>query len=246
MNFAKNNLILVADAHLNDSGTDEKFFRMLDRISALPSSYHVIFLGDIYDLWFALPYYESDSQKRFLQWCEKEKQKRTVYFLEGNHEFFVARNRKRYFTKIAAGKITDGNLQFLHGDRINSADWKYFLLRMVLRNPVTALIMWIGHSIGMSVAWKIREKLRHTNQIHKKTFPIKYVRKTLRKAEKKQIRTLIAGHFHQQGTIQEKSCLMYILPAYAIDGEIGLYNTESAVLTVGTPEQILTERNNAQ
>ena len=239
----ENKLILVADAHLNDSGTDESFFRMLDRISALPSSYPVVFLGDIYDLWFALPWYESESQKRFLQWCKEEKQKRIVYFLEGNHEFFVAQNRKKYFTAIHSSRITMGNLQFLHGDRINSADWKYFLLRMVLRNPITALAMIIGHSIGMAVAWKIREKLRHTNQFHKKTFPEKYVRMALRKAEKKKIHTLIAGHFHHAGTIEEKSCLMYILPAYAVKGEIGLYDTESGELKIDTPDHLLTERN---
>lgn len=242
MIFLKNNLILVADAHLNDSGKDENFFQMLDRISLLPPSYHVIFLGDIFDLWFALPYYESENQKRFLSWCKNEKQKRNVFFLEGNHEFFVARNRKTFFTKISAGNITCSNLTFLHGDRINTADWKYFLLRMVLRNPLTAFAMWVGHSIGMSVAWKIREKLRHTNQIHKKTLPVNYIRKALRKAERNHIHTIIAGHFHQMGTIQENNCQMYILPAYAINGEIGLYNTESDKLTVGLPDQILTER----
>ena len=78
MNFTENKLILIADAHLNDSETDEAFFRMLDRIRALPSSYPVVFLGDIYDLWFALPWYESESQKRFLQWCKEEKQKRNA------------------------------------------------------------------------------------------------------------------------------------------------------------------------
>lgn len=243
MNFTKNKLILVADAHLNDSEKDEAFFRMLEQIRLLPPSYPVIFLGDIYDLWFALPRYESESQKRFLQWCKEEKQKRTVLFLEGNHEFFVTQNRKKYFTAINSRRITAGDLQFLHGDRINSADWKYFLLRLVLRNPITALIMIIGHSIGMSVAWKLREKLRHTNQHHKKTFPEKYVRKTMRKANRKNVRTLIAGHFHHAGTIEENNCQMYILPAYAVNGEIGMYNTESGELTIDTPDHLLTERN---
>lgn len=243
MNFANNKLILVADAHLNDPEKEETFFRMLERFRTLPPSYPVIFLGDIYDLWFALPGYESESQKRFLQWCKEEKDKRVVLFLEGNHEFFVTQNRKKYFTAINSRKITVGNIQFRHGDRINTADWKYFLLRLVLRNPITALIMILGRSIGMSVAWKLREKLRHTNQHHKKTFPEKYVRKTMRRVSRKNIHTLIAGHFHHAGTLEEKSCLMYILPAYAVNGEIGLYNTETGELMINTPDQLLTERN---
>ena len=82
-------LVIITDAHVS-AGTRaaEAFFRMLAKLSAGPHG--VIFLGDIFDLWIALPRYETGLQHEFLKWCRREKARRTVGYVEGNHEFFVA------------------------------------------------------------------------------------------------------------------------------------------------------------
>jgi len=50
--------ILIADSHLNGEDDFQPFYRMLKRISSLSSDYAVVFLGDNFDLWFAIPDYE--------------------------------------------------------------------------------------------------------------------------------------------------------------------------------------------
>ena len=61
--------MVVADAHLNGGDAAGAFSRLLARISELPRSCGAVFLGDIFDLWLALPGYESEEQKQFLKDC---------------------------------------------------------------------------------------------------------------------------------------------------------------------------------
>lgn len=238
MVFEENKLILVADAHLDGGKNEERFFRMLEEIRALPPAVSLVFLGDIFDLWFALPGYESPAQIKFLQWCREESARRTVYFLEGNHEFFTAAYRKDAFSGISANHITGTRFAFFHGDRINRRDWKYQLLRLAVRNIFTALLMRIFKKIGPGIAWKIRHSLRHTNQVNKKYFPARYAEETIARFAKQGINRIFAGHFHECRVIESGDCRMYILPAFAQKGELGVYDPESDHLETGDIQQL--------
>ena len=113
--------LMIADAHLTCLGPEDEFFRVLDDVSRLPGDIGIIFLGDIFDLWIALRGYENGEHRRFLEWCRREKSNREVVFLEGNHEFFVAKKYADNFTYIGEDSFQDGLLQWLHGDRINGS-----------------------------------------------------------------------------------------------------------------------------
>ena len=108
--------ILVADSHLPDepAGTEE-FFSMLDSLARFASSFEkekrpsLVFLGDIFELWIALPGYEKESHRRFLDWCGRHREEFPVLFIEGNHEFFVSFLHRKSFTFCTANRIREND-----------------------------------------------------------------------------------------------------------------------------------------
>ena len=61
-------MIIIADAHVDAAGNNvSDFFQMLQAIEK--TDHDVIFLGDIFDLWVALPRYEKDIHRAFSRRC---------------------------------------------------------------------------------------------------------------------------------------------------------------------------------
>jgi len=87
--MASRSIIIIADSHVTGGGNIEPDFReMMERIAQ--TDFDLLFLGDIMDLWIAKDGFEDDLQHWFVAWCLREKQKRSIVYVEGNHEFFVA------------------------------------------------------------------------------------------------------------------------------------------------------------
>lgn len=221
-------LLLVTDAHLNGGEEQKAFFDFLRRTEALPESCAVAFLGDIFDLWFALPGYETEDQRRFLDWCDKEKVKRDIYFVEGNHEFFVTARRKKHFTRIVSREIRFGDLLLVHGDQINASDWQYKLLRFALRNPLTRILTQCGAlgGVGPALSWKIRHGLAKVNVEQKKRFPEQEILRYLERKARSGIRTVITGHFHHERFLEQNGCRFSVIESFAKGGKILLYDAE--------------------
>ena len=235
------NLLLVADAHLNGGENQRLFFDFLDRLSRLPGTCAAGFLGDIFDLWFALPGYETEDQKRFLVWCEEEMKKRDVFFVEGNHEFFVNARRKKYFTRLAPREIRLDGLLLIHGDQINRLDWQYKLLRLILRNPLTCFLTWCAAlgGIGPALAWKIRHALRDVNLRQKKRFPENQIQAYLKRASRKGICQVFAGHFHHTREREWDGCRFTVIDAFAKESEAALYDAVNRTLETGFYEKLI-------
>lgn len=221
--------ILIADSHLSDEASTEEFFRMLDCICAFALKKEkscrpaLVFLGDIFDLWIAVPGYERECHRRFLLWCRKYKEEFPIYFIEGNHEFFVAFRHKKDFTFCTANMIREKALVFLHGDMVNLSDWKYRCLRALVRNPGTALLFCLfARYGGTALAEKVRNCLKKTNLEHKKYFPVSFMEKRASQLLKGEKLWLVAGHFHEQHILCEENSgrKICILPAW--DKEKGL------------------------
>lgn len=222
---------MIADAHLTCRKPEDGFFRMLDAAARLPGDVGIIFLGDVFDLWIALPGYENDEHRRFLDWCRREKEKRKIIFLEGNHEFFVAKAYRDAFTYTDENAYRDGVLQWLHGDRINKRDYAYAVLRFILRNPLTRGFLWlVGPTFGPSLARYVRERLRTTNQAHKRCFPEPCALRYLASCPPDSI--VFAGHFHDRATKTADGRILEVLPAYANASELAYYDPASPSLAV--------------
>ncbi len=237
MKYIEEKLILIADSHIRSGEIRDAFFCLLEKIHSMPENVSAVFLGDIFDLWIALPGYESEDQRRFLRWCEQEKERRNVIFLEGNHEFFVAGTRKQYFSAVSGKEILRNGIRLIHGDMINKADWKYRLLRFGIRNSFTRLLLRLTafRNFGPDICWKIRHGLKHTNQAHKKFFPEAHALEYMKTHPEKKI---IAGHFHEGKRLDIPGKTMYILPSFASGTEIGLYDCIRGELKTGTMEEI--------
>ncbi len=83
-------LAVLADVHAVEGEESERVLRnLLEQLSSTDDD--VMFLGDIMDLWIGLPKYECKLQRDFLEWCRHEKSRRKIYFVEGNHEYYVAK-----------------------------------------------------------------------------------------------------------------------------------------------------------
>ena len=235
-------LILVADAHIRGGEQGKSFFRMLSLISGLPPDCAAVFLGDIFDLWLALPGYETMEQKRFLVWCRKEKMRRDVCFLEGNHEFFVASKHGKIFTCAFSDRLEYGDVLLVHGDRINRKDPAYAFLRLLLRNPISKQLIRTAApgGFGPFLAWKIRYGLAGMNQEQKKHFPEGEAAARMEQAEKRGFRRIITGHFHSERHLKSSNgCLLDAMPPFLNKGEIGVYNIASKVLTTGPFEPLI-------
>lgn len=223
--------LMIADAHLTCLGPEDEFFRMLDGVSRLPGDIGIIFLGDIFDLWIALPGYENDEHRRFLDWCRREKANREVVFLEGNHEIYVAKKYADSFTFADEDRFQDGLLQWLHGDRINTKDKAYKFLRFMIRNPLMHGFLWLaGPTFGLSFAHYVRERLRTTNQAHKMFFPEQHALSFLASCPPDSV--VFAGHFHDRLTRTSDGRVLEVLPAYANASEIAYYDPSKPELEI--------------
>ena len=229
--------LMIADAHLTCRTSEDEFFRLLGLVSRLPRDIAVIFLGDIFDLWIAIRGYETEDQRRFLDWCRDEKARREIVFLEGNHEFFVAKTYGDAFSYCSEDEFQSGLLQWLHGDRINKADYAYAVLRFILRNPLTRGFLWvIGSTFGPAFAHYVRERLRVTNQAHKQYFPEPHALKFLEDCPKDSV--VFVGHFHDRLTKTADGRTLEVLPAYAFASELAYYDPSSPGLAVFPADRI--------
>jgi len=224
--------IIIADAHLggsNDSPCTASFFELLETISALPASTGVIFLGDIMELWVAAGHhYESETHRRFVQWCLHEKGRRDIIFFEGNHEFFISKKYRDLFPpgQITSSEIQIGNTLLIHGDLLNRADRAYHLLRILLRNPITYMLGCLTSPLfGPLVAQKILLSLKTKNMHHKKYFPLSDAKRYMSEQKKRGISHIIAGHFHTAKKLEENGCVMDVIPAFFDQYEIGLFQS---------------------
>lgn len=216
-------IIFVADAHImNTPASSDGFFDMLGRIGE--SDCDVVFLGDIFELWIAFDAYEESVHKRFLDWCRREKEKRMIGFLEGNHEFYVSNRHADAFSWSSEKDycLPDGKICVTHGDRLNKDDVLYLIFRSFMRNPVTrSLVRLSGPLVGRPLSRRILLGLKNKNMKHKKHFPEKYFQRLADSMQRKNRTLCVMGHFHQSASIRG----IHVLPAWESEnGEIGVYD----------------------
>ena len=135
-------MIIVTDAHISEArGNHTAFFNMLEAIER--TEHDLTFLGDIFDLWIALPRYEKDIHIKFINWCLDQKNNRTIGFLEGNHEYYLANQKAQAFTWCSndAWWHDGAGTLFVHGDQINRKDIKYLTFRKLIKNSIIKYIL---------------------------------------------------------------------------------------------------------
>jgi len=217
-------MILVSDAHVSrQRGNHRAFFRMLRALENTDDD--LVFLGDIFDLWIALPRYENALHRRYLDWCRAQGRRRRIGFVEGNHEYFVAQERNRYFTWCTDTAYLweeDGTL-FCHGDQINRRDIQYLRFRKLSKNRLTRLLL-RGLLPGPRLAALVKIKMKATNPEFRKTLPREEIALFGEKGFREGVRRIFAGHFHQQYRYcNDQGRCLYTLPGWCTEGQITRY-----------------------
>jgi UDP-2,3-diacylglucosamine hydrolase len=187
-------MILIADAHVGEL-SEERFFTMLASLEETTEP--IVFLGDVFDLWIALPGYEARRHKRFSDWCRRQKERRTVGLLEGNHEIFVAEERAECFSWCTnrPWKVEPGGLLLCHGDWINWADKPYRIFRNLVRSrPIKTLMRIVPFAPRLAPI--IKAKAKKTNRRFRCFLPVEEIRFFAESRFSEGISTIITGHFH--------------------------------------------------
>ncbi|MGD9877209.1 UDP-2,3-diacylglucosamine diphosphatase [Desulfococcus sp.] len=233
-------MILIADAHVNTAkGTHRHFFRMLDALEGTRED--IVFMGDIFDLWIALPGYEQRVHARFLAWCRRQGMHRKIGYIEGNHEFFLAEEKGDAFSWATdrAFRIDGRGSLFCHGDRINPLDRNYLLFRKLTKNRFVKQMLrrlpW-----GPFIAEIVKKQLKHTNPTFRNHLPRKALLDLLSAARTSGIDRVFAAHFHQEAFFEQNGAHLHLLPAWMDTGRITRFDPRTGRV-VHLPWQALSE-----
>ena len=221
-------MIIVADAHISEASDNlASFFKMLEIIG--DSEKDIIFLGDIFDLWLALPRYEKEIHHRFMAWCRSQIKHRSIGFIEGNHEFFLAEERHEYFTWCSPSQwmLADQGMLFMHGDLINNSDNGYLLLRKMTKNQIVKFILrYLPY--GPRITARIKRMLEITNTVDRKYLPEDKIRKFADTHFANGIQTIFVGHFHHNYHYRNiEGGQLFSLPDWNSTGQVAEFDPES-------------------
>ena len=234
--------VLIADSHVTpDTPLEATFFAMLDRIAQ--TDYDVIFLGDNLDIWIAAaPKYDNALHRRFLDWCKREKTRRRVVFVEGNHEFYVCRHHADCFSDCVETVFRLPGISFIHGDAAHPAFSFHRFFRAFAKN-------WFGDTVmaimpfGLRFAMFMKRLLAHGAL--KKNIPSDYVpydavdRWAATEAAASGAKTVFMGHFHCGGHHELANIRYVILKAWKYTETIALLDERTTDFTVDAWENIL-------
>jgi len=133
-----------SDVHLGAAEKDkeeiklEKLYKLLDLIKADGS--RAFILGDLFDFWFeykhAIPKEHLGIVFRLASLVESGI---PIHYISGNHDFwlgeFLSREVKITIHRDYFETEQDGKKIFMiHGDGLSPSDWKYRILKKILRN----------------------------------------------------------------------------------------------------------------
>lgn len=234
-------MFIISDAHISEDhgGKSDEFFRML--LALEKSDDDIVFLGDIFDLWIALPRYEQDIHRRFLVWCAAQKRRRRVGFVEGNHEYFLARNRSRFFswcTDAAWWRDEDGNL-FCHGDQVNLQDRNYMLFRRVAKSGLSRFLMRLLPG-GPHLTKQLRVRLTNTNQKFRRRLPLKAIATFADSRFKDGTPLVFVGHFHKIHSYRDsRGRTLHTVPWWFENGIITRFDTDAGTVRYGEWKTLL-------
>ena len=225
-------MLLVADSHVQpDTDREAEFFSMLDWMAT--TGCDVFFLGDNLDLWIASgERYEKDAHRRFLAWCEREKSRRKVMMVEGNHEFYLKRHHDGCFTECRETFYKNGDILFLHGDVAQKKFGFHRCFRAFAKNAFGDWVMgWLP--LGPAFAGIMKRFLSSGGlpDLKKLEKPMQFVK--IRVADlcrEFDVRHVVMGHFHHHiHEDLEGGRTMDVIPAWKTKREIGVLSADGAL-----------------
>ena len=195
-------LVFVGDVHLDredpDLGAFLTYLRALGRSAA-----RVVFLGDLFNLWFGEPELEQEHHRAVVRCLEELRAGGTeLHYLEGNRDFRVGSGHRADLfdaaTDLGLDESWAGRRLFAtHGDRVNANDWQYRAWRRASRSaPAWWLYPAIPATRRFALAERMERSLRSTNLVQKREFPEELVRAYASRRFAQGYEAVVLGHFH--------------------------------------------------
>lgn len=234
-------LIIIADSHiLPKTDSERDFWHLMDQIAASP--YDVCFAGDILELWIGLPQYEGELAQRFLDWCRREKAKRKIYFIEGNHEYFVIKHHADVFTETTQEYLKIGNIIVCHGDGLPGQNFSHRVFRAAAKSWLSGLLL---HMPGApAIVRFIKRKFEEAGQRRIKQnskgiylYPesVKAIQTWRKKWSGNEIAALFLGHFHCEQLIPDGDAIpAVVLPPWRDTKKFAIVDVEAGKFKTGT------------
>jgi UDP-2,3-diacylglucosamine hydrolase len=228
-------LIVVADSHVLPGTPSEGAFRaFLQWIES--TDYDIAFLGDIMELWIGLPQYETPLQQWFAQWCHDQCAHRHIYFVEGNHEYFVLRHHRDCFTASSPDALIlpQYGLHLEHGDDFAGvASRAHRRFRWWCKSHLAHFLLnWLPGAAAF--VRYLKRKLEHSAKIRKYRFEQARLSTEASKALRADgVHAVLYGHFHREYLEHRRNSQLFaVLPAWKKAGEIGIYAPQSNTLQI--------------
>lgn len=201
---------LIADSHLGDTlSPTGGFFAMLHE---LPEAKMVVFLGDLFKVWLAMPKYWDKHTREILTGFEDLRNSGVeILFLVGNREYFLptnpaaARRRRLPFDHIVPGAcvLRWGKRRWgmTHGDVVNRRDerhlkWRYFSRGWLFEAVFRAMPGWLARNI----AHRLERAMAGTNKLIKVQYPVAEL-EAFGEAVLGDLDGFFLGHFHRDEAI---------------------------------------------
>ncbi len=216
-------LILIADSHLNENTPSlDEFQNFLEWISS--SDHDLCFLGDIMELWIALPKFENAMHRKFLDWCRNEISRRKIYFLEGNHEFFVSARHADCFSAGSRDCLEVGTDLFCHGDLIQRHQLDHLLFRRLSKSRFAFFLLRFLPGAQMLVGM-IQAFMRKKSRRYSKHLPLPEIFRWIDGKKRTGQQNIFLGHFHQAHQEERPDGLrLFCLPAWKEQQQIAIFD----------------------
>lgn len=197
----------VSDFHLGELDKDrdrrklELFDQFLEKCKG--DLAHLIILGDLYDFWFEYRYLIPKHNLSILyELKELVRRGVKVSYICGNHDFWIG---DFMASELGFEVETDqlviesqlGKVLVLHGDGLAPSDYKYRILKRVLRNRVgIALYRQLPTSLAYRLALGVSGSSRHYGAVQPSADFVREYHDFARKRFKEGFAAVVCGHIH--------------------------------------------------
>ena len=194
-------LAIVSDVHIKTK-KDKKIQEFISLLHWLESRgcKALLLNGDIFDFFFPSRFFLK-QYKEFFDALEKFAKDRDVYFVQGNHEFFLNKAAWRSIQPVSKDSIIlstqQGSIYCAHGDHLHPSK-SYHLLRKVLRSSALyQIIRWVPGWLLDQICLQVSSLSRHRNKDREARLPhLQILKIANQSAQEVQCNTAVLGHYH--------------------------------------------------
>jgi UDP-2,3-diacylglucosamine pyrophosphatase LpxH len=202
-------LYIIADSHLGDARAPVgEFFAML---KALPEARLVVFLGDLFRVWLALPKFWDAQVRSILEgFAALRAAGVPILFVVGNREFFLPAEQSGGRVALPFDHIVHGacvlewgahRYGLTHGDIINREDRQHLKWRRISRSRGFEWVFRLmPGGMARAVASWLERKMANTNREIKVTYPLGEI-EAFAGSVLGDLDGFFVGHFHRDETV---------------------------------------------